>query len=50
LVYPIKTGLPGSTARKWAATLELIRKDIEGVFGHLKRRFLFLKRFNRMHR
>ncbi len=49
-VYPrIKTGLPGSTARKWAAMLESIRKDIEGVFGHLKRRFLFLKHFNRMH-
>jgi hypothetical protein len=46
LVYPIKTGLPGSTARKWAAQLESIRKDIEGVFGHLKRRFLFLKSFN----
>ena len=29
--------------------LELVRKDIEGVFGHLKIRFLFLKHFDRMH-
>ena len=50
LVYPIKTGLPGSPERKWAAMLESVRKDIEGVFGILKQRFHFLKQFNRMHR
>ena len=48
-MYPIKTGLPESLERKWAAMLESVRKDIEGVFGLLKERFHFLKQFNRMH-
>jgi hypothetical protein len=49
LVYPIKTGLPESPEHKWAAMLESVRKNIEGVFGLLKQRFHFLKQFNRMH-
>lgn len=49
LVYPVKTGAPGSPARKWAAMIESVRKDIEGVFGILKSRFAILKHFNRMH-
>jgi hypothetical protein len=48
LVYPIKTGLPESPERKWAAMLESVRKDIEGFFGILKQRFHFLKQFNQM--
>ena len=34
---------------KCAAMIESVRKDIEGVFGILKKRFAFLKVFNRMH-
>ena len=49
LVYPVKTGLPGSPARKWAAMLKSVRKDIEGVFSILKSCFVILKHFNRMH-
>jgi Plant transposon protein len=49
LVFPVKTGLAASPARKWAAMIESVRKDIEGVFGHLKSRYSFLKNFNRMH-
>lgn len=48
-VYQIKMGLAGSIDQKWAAMQDLVRKDIEGVFGHLKLQFLFLKYFNRMH-
>ena len=49
MVYPVKTRAPGSPARKWAAMLESVRKDIEGVFGILKARFAILKHFNNMH-
>jgi Plant transposon protein len=48
-IYPIKSGAPGSPAMKCAAMIESVRKDIEGVFGILKKRFAFLKVFNRMH-
>ena len=48
-IYPIKSGEPGSPAMKCAAMIESVRKDIEGVFGILKKRFAFLKVFNRMH-
>ena len=47
-VYPVKTGIPGSPAMKCAAMIESVRKDIEGVFGILKRRFHYLKVFNKM--
>ena len=50
LAYPLKTGLARSqTMRWWSAMLESISKDIEGVFGILKKRFVFLKVFNHMH-
>jgi hypothetical protein len=34
---------------KWSGKVESVRKDIEGVFGILKRRFKFLKNFNNLH-
>lgn len=49
LVFPLKTGLPDTTERKWAAMIESVRKDIEGVFGILKTRFTCLKHFSRLH-
>jgi hypothetical protein len=42
LVFPIKSGVPGSTARKWSMLIESVRKDIEGTFGILKMRFRYL--------
>ena len=48
-LFPIKSGAPGSPAMKCAAMIESVRKDIECVFGILKKRFAFLKVFNRMH-
>ncbi|KAI2512244.1 Plant transposon protein [Fragilaria crotonensis] len=49
LVFPMKSGAPGSPARKWSMLIESVRKDIEGTFGILKMRFRYLKDFNRMH-
>ena len=49
LVFPLKTGLPGSTERKWAGMIESVRKDIEDVFGILKMHFNCLKQFSRLH-
>jgi hypothetical protein len=43
---PSKNGMPGSPEMRWSKNLELVRKDIEGVFGILKIRFRFLKNFN----
>jgi hypothetical protein len=45
MVSPVNTGVPGSPVMKWSAKVESVRKDIEGVFGILKKRFLFLKNF-----
>ena len=45
LVSPVKSGPAGSPTMKWSGKLESVRKDIEGVFGILKRRFRFLKNF-----
>ena len=45
LICPTKAGLPNSTSMKWSAMLKFVRKDIEGVFGILKGRFHFLKKF-----
>jgi hypothetical protein len=51
LVYPLKTGLAGIQTIRWAAImLESVRKDIEGVFDMMKKRFAFLKVFNHMNR
>ena len=49
LISPVKTGAAGSPVMKWSAKLESVRKDIEGVFGILKKRFRFLKNFNSLH-
>ena len=47
LVYPLKIGLAGgSMTMRWSAMLESVCKDIEGVFGILKKRFAFLKFLN----
>ena len=35
---------------RWSATLESVRKDIEGVFRILKVRFKFLKNFTSLNR
>jgi hypothetical protein len=45
---PSKKGLPNSAKMRWSKNLELVRKDIEGVFGILKIRFRFLKNFNNL--
>ena len=49
LVHPSKTGLAKNQTMRWSAMLESVHKDIEGVFGILKKRFAFLKVFNHMH-
>ena len=47
LINPHKDAIPGSpTMQQWSAKLESVRKDIEGLFGILKKRFKFLKNFN----
>jgi Plant transposon protein len=46
LINPYKDTIPGSAIMKFIAKLESIRKDVEGVFGILKKRFKFLKNFN----
>jgi Plant transposon protein len=42
-MFPVKTGIPESPPMKRAAMIESIRKDIETVYGILKRRFRYLK-------
>ena len=49
LVSPYKHQLPGSALEKWSKTVESVRKDVECVFGILKKRFLFLKHPIRLH-
>jgi Plant transposon protein len=50
LISPLKSGTPNSPIMKWSAKLdESVQKDIEGLFGHLKIRFMFLKNFNNLH-
>ncbi|KAI2511223.1 Plant transposon protein [Fragilaria crotonensis] len=48
LMFPVKSGAVGSPLSKWAGMMESVRKDIECVFGILKKRFHYLKTFNRM--
>jgi hypothetical protein len=50
LMFPVKAGELGSPLMKFSKTLESVRKDIEDVFGILKRRFKFLKGFNQLHK
>jgi hypothetical protein len=49
LVSPYKHQLPGSALEKWSKTVESVRKDVECVFGILKKRFLLLKHPIRLH-
>ena len=46
LINPHKGTIPGSPIMQWSAKLESVRKDTEGMFGVLKKRFKFLKNFN----
>ena len=46
LINPYKDTIPGSPIMIWSTKLESIRKDIEGVFSILKKRFKFLKNLN----
>lgn len=43
LMPPYKHQLPGSALEKWSKNVESVRKDVECVFGILKKHFLFLK-------
>ena len=49
LIPPYKDQLEGSSMMEWSKHLESSRKDIECVFGILKKRFLFLKHPIRFH-
>jgi Plant transposon protein. len=49
LVSPYKHQLPGTALEKWSKTVESVRKDVECVFGILKKRFLLLKHPIRLH-
>ena len=49
LIPPYKHQIDGSDEMNWSHNIESIRKDIECVFGILKKRFLFLKNPIRMH-
>ena len=48
MMFPVKSGAAGSSLMKWGCMLESIRKDIECVFGSMKKRFGYLRMFNRM--
>jgi len=45
---PLKVRL-GEDETRWSEALESVRKDVECVFGRLKRRFLFLKNSIQIH-
>jgi hypothetical protein len=49
LIPPYKHQIEGSDEMSWSHNIEAIRKDIECVFGILKKRFLFLKNPIRLH-
>ena len=49
LIPPYKHQIEGSDEMSWSHNIESIRKDIECVFGILKKRFLFLKNPIRLH-
>jgi Plant transposon protein. len=49
LMPPYKHQIPGSGLEKWSKQVESVRKDVECVFGILKKRFLFLKHPIRLH-
>jgi hypothetical protein len=43
LIAPYKHEPEGSVAELWSDTVELIRRDVECVFGILKKKFMILK-------
>ena len=49
LVNPFKHQPEGTDLEIWSQNIESVRKDIECVFGILKKRFLFLKHPIRIH-
>jgi hypothetical protein len=46
MMFSIKSGAAGSPMLKWGRNVESIRKDIECVFGSLKKKLYYLKQFN----
>lgn len=49
LTCPYKHQALGSSMEKWSKRVESVRKDVECVFGSLKKRFLLLKHPIRLH-
>jgi Plant transposon protein. len=49
LISPYKHQLPGTALEAWSKSIESVRKDVECVFGILKKRFLLLKHPIRLH-
>ena len=49
LIPPFKHQVPGTDLSYWSHHIESMRKDVECVFGILKKRFLFLKHPIRFH-
>lgn len=49
LTCPYKHQAPGSSLESWSKRVESVRKDVECVFGSLKKRFLLLKHPIRLH-
>jgi len=48
LLFPTKHGDPNDPHMNWSRWVESIRKDVECVFGSLKKRFKWLKNWNVM--
>jgi hypothetical protein len=49
LINPFKHQAEGTDFQTWSQNIEAVRKDIECVFGILKKRFLYLKHPIRIH-
>ena len=50
LIPPYKHQIEGSEEAEWSHHIESMRKDVECVFGILKKRFMFLKHPIRLHK
>jgi hypothetical protein len=49
LICPFKDQPDGTSETKWSGLIESLRKDVECLFGILKKRFMFLKHAVRFH-
>ena len=49
LICPFKDQPDGSSETEWSGLLESLRKDVECLFGILKKRFMILKHSVRFH-